>query len=191
MGVSKLIKAAPEYKRVMGVDCSTESFAFAIFEDGKLVKWGEVKFNGKTALHRLADGQTKVRAMKDILNADRVVVESAIYVQNKKTVILLAYALGAIIGALINSGSVVDEIAPVQWQRFIGNPPLTRPEKDAIMKGTPGKSASWYSNQFREARKARTKAWVREKFAIDVDSDNVSDAIGVGWYGLHGGKNGR
>lgn len=188
MGASKFIAPEPVPKRVMGVDCSSQSFAFAIFDDEELVQWGEVKFDGKTAFHRLADGQNKVRAMKDILDADKVLVESAIYVQNKKTVILLAYSLGAIIAALINSGSVVDEISPTQWQYFIGNKPLTRTEKKAIMDETPGKSASWYASQYREERKRRTKAWVKKQFGLDIDSDNVSDAIGIGWFGVKSGK---
>ena len=174
-----------EIKRVMGADCSTQSFAFAIFDEGKLSSWGEVKFNGNNVFERLADGQTKVRAMKEILNVDKVVIESAVFVQNKKTVILLAYAFGAIIAALINSGCIVEEVNPIAWQRFIGNKALTKPEKQAIMDANPGKSKTWYQNANRDFRKQRTRQWVLEKFGVDIDNDNVTDAVGLAYYGVN------
>lgn len=166
--------------RVMGADCSTQSFAFGIFEDGQLDSWGEIKFTGNTVFERLADGQNKVRAMKDIFNVDKVVIESAVYVQNKKTVILLAYAFGAIIAALINSGSVVEEVSPIFWQNKIGNKALTKAEKQAIVDANPGKSKSWYTNANRMFRKNRTRQWVLKNFGVDIDNDNVTDAIALG-----------
>lgn len=172
-------------KRVMGVDCSTQSFAFSIFDDGVLVQWGEIEFVGKTVFERLADGQAKVSALKSSLVADRVMIESAVFVQNKKTVILLAYAFGAIISALVNNGAVVDEANPLLWQRYIGNPPLTRAEKESIVKGNPGKSKSWYSAKYRDFRKNRTRQWVKKKFGLDIESDNITDAIGLGYYGAN------
>lgn len=171
----------PDAVRVMGADCSTNSFAFSIFDNGELVQFGEIEFYGKTVFERLADGQNKVRALRDKLDVDYVAIESAVFVQNKKTVILLAYSFGAIIAALINSGARVVEVAPMTWQNFIGNKVLTKAEKTVIMEATPGKSKSWYSNAFREFRKDRTRQWVADKFGYDVDSDNVTDAIALGW----------
>jgi hypothetical protein len=121
--------------------------------------------------------------MKDYLQADLVVFESAIYVQNKKTVILLAYAFGAVISALINNGAKIEEVSPLAWQNYIGNKPLTKAEKAAIEKDNPGKSKSWYQNKNREFRKQRTMDWAEAEYGIKVDSDNVSDAIGVAHYG--------
>ena len=179
----KDVAQEPKPRRVMGADCSTQSFAFSIFEDGELVKWGEVQFVGRTVFHRLADGQAKIRALKEDLKVDVVVIESAIYVQNKKTVILLAYAFGGIISALVHNGAEVVDINPLLWQRYIGNPPLTKAEKDAIVKENPGRSKSWYQNKNRETRKAKTAAWAKKKFGLDIESDNITDAIGLGWYG--------
>lgn len=180
-----IFKETKEVTRVMGADCSTQSFAFAIFNGDKLESWGEIKFNGNNVFERLADGQSKVRAMKDILNVDKVVIESAVFVQNKKTVILLAYAFGAIIAALINSGCIVVEANPIAWQRFIGNKALTKIEKQAIMDENPGKSKSWYSNKNRDFRKQRTRKWVEQEFGVDIDNDNVTDAVGLGYYGVN------
>lgn len=171
-----------EIKRVMGADCSTNSFAFSIFEGGRLVEFGEIDFKGKTVFERLADGQNKVRALRSNFDVDYVAIEGAVYVQNKKVVVQIAYAFGAIIAALINSGATVVEVAPMTWQNYIGNKVLTRQEKSAIVDAHPGKSKSWYSNEYRNLRKARTAKWVGDKFGYDISSDNVTDAIGLGYY---------
>ena len=157
------------------------SFAFSIFDDGKLVQWGEIKFSGKNVFERLADGQDKIRALRDKLQVDVVAIESAVYVQNKKTVILLAYAYGAIISALVQSGARVVEVAPMTWQNAIGNKVLTKVEKSAIVEANPGQTKSWYSNANRLFRKARTAKWVEETFGLKIDNDNVTDAIALGW----------
>lgn len=167
---------------VLGVDASTNSFAFCLMDKDGPVRWGEIKFKGNTVFERLAYGQRQIAKMKKHLNADLVVFESAIYVQNKKTVILLAYAFGAIISALINNGSKVEEVSPLQWQNFLGNKALTKIEKQAIKDEFPGKSASWYSDKNRKFRKQRTMDWARDTYGIVVESDNVSDAIGVAHY---------
>lgn len=169
--------------RVMGIDCSTNSVAFSLFHNKKLVRYGEVEFEGQNVFERLAHGQRVVRALKKELQADRVIIESAVYVQNKRTVILLSYAYGAIIAALIDSGAAVDEISPLVWQRAIGNPPLTKGEKAAIVEENPGRSKAWYSNANREFRKARTMELINEKYGTGVTSDNVSDAIAIGAVG--------
>lgn len=184
MSLFDLIKK-PGVKRVMGADCSTQSFAFSIFDDGELVQWGEIKFTGSTVFERLADGQDKVRAMRDLLQVDKVVIEGAIYVQNKKTVILLAYAFGAIISALVQSGAEVSEVSPMTWQAAIGNKPLTKAEKAAIIEANPGKSKTWYSAANRNFRKNRTREWVKENLGPDIDNDNVTDAIALGWVASH------
>lgn len=185
MSIFDLIKK-PGVKRVMGADCSTQSFAFSIFDDGELVQWGEIKFVGKNVFERLADGQDKVRALRDVLQVDKVVIEGAVYVQNKKTVILLAYAFGAIISALVQSGAEVVEMSPMTWQSRIGNKVLTKAEKAAIVEANPGKSKTWYTAANRDFRKNRTREWVKKTLGPDIDNDNVTDAIALGWVAAQG-----
>lgn len=164
---------------LLGIDVSTNSFAFCLFEKGQPVRWGEITFDGKNVFARLADGQNKVRALRDTLKAEKVVFESAVYVQNKKTVITMAYAFGAIIAALIDAGATVDEITPMEWQNAIGNKALNKAEKEEIQEANPGKSDAWYKNAYRQSRKGRTMQWVEDEYGIVVDSDNVSDAIAI------------
>ena len=175
------MKETAQPKRIMGADCSTQSFAFSIFDEKRLESYGEIFFDGPTVFHRLADAQRKIRALSLDLNVDMVYIESAVYVQNKRTVILLAYAFGAIMAALIDNGANdVEEIRPMDWQRAIGNPPLTKAEKQKIDKENPDRSASWLKNKYRNHRKQRTIDWVNNKFGITIESDNVADAIALG-----------
>lgn len=146
------------------------------------VRWGELEFKGSTVFERLAYAQRNVAAMKDQLKADLIVFEGAIYVQNKKTVILLAYAFGAVVSALMSDGADVEEVSPMEWQNYIGNKALTRVEKEDIRARTPGKSKSWYDAENRRVRKGRTTDWAKRVYGIDVSSDNVSDAVGVAHY---------
>lgn len=185
MALKKLVSGKVEAETVLGVDASTNSFAFCLYGKNGPIRWGEVKFKGSSVFERLAYAQRNITAMKEHLKADIVVFEGAIYVQNKKTVILLAYAFGAVISALINNGATIKEISPLQWQNYIGNKALTKAEKQAIVDAHPGKSKSWYDNKNREFRKQRTMDWAKDEFGVDVTSDNVSDAVGIAHYGFH------
>ena len=169
-----------EYRRIMGIDASSNSFAYSIYQDQKLVEWGEIKFDGTSVFTRLHDGQRKLSSMSERLSVDLIVFESAVFVQNKKTVVLLAYVFGALISALMDSGADVKDIPPITWQNAIGNKALNKAEKLEIQKAHPGKSSSWYSNKYREERKDRTRQWVKKTYGLDIESDNITDAIAVG-----------
>lgn len=169
---------------VLGIDASTNSVAYSLIKNGELANYGEVQFSGGNVFERLADAQAKISKIKKQLKADIVVIESAVYVQNKKTVILLAYAFGAILSAIVDKGAKVEELSPTEWQFAIGNKVLSKTEKEAIQKEYPDKSKSWYSAKYRETRKMRTMKWVKDNYDVDADTDNVSDAIAishVGW----------
>lgn len=182
MGIGKLTKVTKEVGTVLGIDASTNSLAFCLFGSDGPIKWGEIGFKGSTVWERLADGQGKMDEVRD-LNADLIVFESAVFVQNKKTVVLLAYSFGALVAAIMGDGKSVEEIPPVTWQNAIGNKPLTKAEKDKLKTDFPGKSASWYSNKSRELRKQRTMDWVQNKYGIVAESDNISDAIAIASVG--------
>lgn len=182
MGIGQLTKV--KAKRVIGIDASTNSLAFAIFEDGKPIKCGEVVFKGATVFERLHDAQKKTRALVDSgeLKADYVAIESAIMVRNIQTALDLAYVYGAIISELMVSNPEVHKVPPITWQSGIGNPNLKKHEKEAIIKANPGKSKTWYQNEGRKIRKARTLEIARKHFTIPNGSDNVGDAVGLALY---------
>jgi Holliday junction resolvasome RuvABC endonuclease subunit len=181
------LKRKPKAK-VLGIDCSTKSFAFAIFDDKKPVRAGEVFFKGGNVFERLNDAHNKIPAMIEagVLEAEYVAMEGAILVgNNARTGISLAYVYGAVIGGIMRAGLPVVTVAPLTWQTWIGNPNLKPAEKAEIKKANPGRSASWYQNAGREMRKQRTLAFARQHFTIPTNSDNVGDAVGIAWYASH------
>jgi hypothetical protein len=84
-------------------------------------------------------------------------------------------------GELIDDGRKVVEIHPITWQSFIGNKNFTKAEKLEIQKKYPGKTANWYKAKGREIRKQKTIDFCKE-LGVVVESDNVADACGIGWY---------
>lgn len=183
MAIKKLANNKP-IKTVLGIDASTNSVAFCLFDSNGPKKWGEINFLGDNVFERLSDGQRKTEAALRKLNPDLIIFESAVFVQNKKTVVLLAYSFGAIVASIMKKGTRVEEIPPITWQHAIGNKPLSKEEKLKIQKAHPDQKATWYSNKYREVRKQRTMDWVKTKFGIDVPNDNVSDAIAIASVGF-------
>ena len=179
MGLESLARV--EAKRVVGLDCSTKSLAFAVFEDGEPVTCGEVWFEGEDVLDRLDDAGDKTKALVDsgVLKADYIVMEAAIYANNMQVAIKLAYVFGAVLRELMTQNPVVVQKAPISWQTAIGNPNLTKEEKEAIKRDNPNKSQNWYQGEGRRIRKERTMDIARGYFDIAAGSDNVSDAVGI------------
>lgn len=182
MSVGNLTKV--KAKRVIGIDASTNSLAFAIFDGETPVQCGEVHFKGSTVFERLKDAKQKTRALVEsgVLQGDYVAIESAVMVRNVQVAIDLAYVYGAILGELMASNPEVHKVAPISWQSGIGNPNLKKAEKEQIKIDFPDKSKTWYSNKGREIRKKRTLDIARNYFAIDSGSDNVGDAVGLALF---------
>ena len=176
--------------RVLGIDCSTKSLAYACFDGPDALYCGEVFFEGATVFERLNDARAKTQAIidsEDVMGtdgfrADFVAIEAAIMVNNSKTVISLAYVYGAVMGVLLQNKAKVVEVYPIQWQTYIGNPNLKTGEKEFLKMENPGKSAAWYKNAGRLMRKQRSLDFAKTYFTIDSNSDNVGDAVGIAYY---------
>lgn len=166
----------------MGVDASTNSIAYSIIDKGTLIEYGEIEFEGSNIYERILDAKKKMRALQYRFNVDYIALEAAVMVRSASTGIKMAYVFGAIMGELLENGSEVIEVHPLKWQGFIGNPNLTNGEKIQIRKEFPGKTDNWYRAKNREIRKEKTLDWARKKFKIQLESDNVGDAIGIAWY---------
>jgi Holliday junction resolvasome RuvABC endonuclease subunit len=184
MGIAKTLTKV-KAKRVCGIDASTNSLAFAVFEGDKPIQCGEIYFKGATPFERLKDARRKVSVLVKagvFKEVDYIVIESAIMVRNIQTAIDLAYVYGAIMSELSEVCKQLHKVAPISWQSGIGNPNLKKAEKDAIMAEFPGKSKSWYQNKGRLLRKQRTLDIARQYFTIPTNSDNVGDAIGIALF---------
>lgn len=180
MGIASLVK--PRARRVIGIDASTSSVAFGIIENGKLVKHGKIMINGNDIYERIYDARKKVSAMHSHLMSDYIAIEGAVFVKSADVVIKLSYVYGAIISQLMQDGTKVVTVAPTSWQSFIGNKVFNKEQKAAIRIEYPGKSDTWYSNKIREVRKQRTMDFVNTKFNVNVEDNDVGDAIGIAHY---------
>lgn len=170
-------------KIILGIDASTNSMAFSIFEEGVLVKYGKINFHGRHVYEKAGDACKKLIPFLKDFNIDAVVIESAIYTNSQKTAINLAIVQGAIIGSSQFAGNrTVVSCSPVAWQRWIGNDRLTKAEKEKIKAENPGHSFSWYKQKERELRKSRTIKKVNIEFDTSIDDDDVADAVAIGWY---------
>jgi Holliday junction resolvasome RuvABC endonuclease subunit len=180
--VSSLTKLTkPKASRVLGIDSSTNSFAFCVF-DGRPIRWGKVDFYGATIYDKVLDAHKKSKAVRDLVDIDYICIESAIMVKSQDVAIKMAMIVGSIVSALTHDKNSIITVPPSAWQPFIGNKNFTNVEKESVKKDFPGKTKTWYSNKTRELRKQRTMDFFNEEFGVTVKSDNVSDAIGVAWY---------
>ena len=182
MSLAKLAKS--KGSKVLGIDASTNSFAFCLMNEEKAVKWGEITFEGADVYERILDAKNKIKSFKHTLDFDFVVIEAAISVRSVHTGIKMAYVFGAIMGELLDDGIKVVEVHPITWQSYIGNKNFTKAEKQAVKNEFPGKSENWYKGKIREIRKQRTLDFART-IGIEVQSDNVSDAAGIAWYAVN------
>lgn len=175
---------------VLGIDASTKTIAFcAMTEDGTPVAWGEMTLGDGDMYNRLGYAFTFISKLLDSMNLDEnnieCYIESAVKINNIKTTINLSYMYGIIIGALRARGIKVHEVSPITWQNYIGNKSLTAAEKQAFADQYRDKSRATVKNKIRMFRKKRTLEWVKRKFGIELQSDNVADAVGVAWYAIH------
>jgi Holliday junction resolvasome RuvABC endonuclease subunit len=179
MGIGNLTKK--KGIRIIGIDASTKSLAWAVIEDGKPLDCGESFFEGANVFERLAQAKsiTKDLVSAGTLRADYIAIEAAVKVNSVQTAMDLAYVYGAIIGELMVSNPQVHKVYPISWQGGIGNPNLTRNEKEDIKKANPGKSTSWYQNTGRKIRKAKTLVIANDFGFLPGTSDNVGDACGL------------
>lgn len=178
-----MVKITSKPKTIMSVDASTNSFAFAIFEEENLQSYGKINFEGKNAYEKLIDAGRKIGAFFELYkNIDAIVIEHTVFMNSPKTAADLALVQGAILGAAgINT---IRSVAPITWQIFIGNPKLSKQEIVDIKKKNPGKSEAWIKNYSREFRKQRTIKLIDIYYDKEVEDNDVADAIGIGHYAV-------
>lgn len=167
------------------IDASTLSMAYAYYRNGELNDYGKVAFSGANIHEKIASCAIEAYEFFQGHPTKVILVEQVVYINSPKTMADLSRAQGALLGAAALSGvKEVRTVPPIVWQGFIGNPRLTAGEKQAIKVHHPDKKPAWYKNEERRIRKQRTIAIVNKKYGIEVDDDDIADAIGVGCYGI-------
>lgn len=168
--------------RVLGIDASTNSFAFCLIENNIPTKWGKIDFAGADIYEKIYDAKIKTRAMLKELSCDYIAIEGAVLVRSPDAVIKLSYVYGVIIAELMSTGASVIAISPTAWQAFIGNKNPTKDEKAALKAAYPGYAESWYKNKMRQIRKQRTADYFNNKYKIDIKDFDVADSMGIAYY---------
>lgn len=167
------------------IDASTNSMAFALFNNHKLKSYGKIVFSGETIYEKIGDTAQKVRGFFLAYPTETILIEKTIFANSPLVAANLALSQGSLIGAAKLGGvERVYGVTPIAWQSFIGTRLLTQDEKSVIRKKHPGKSNSWYKNQEREKRKNKTIFTVNNEFNIDISDNDVADACGIGMYAL-------
>jgi Holliday junction resolvasome RuvABC endonuclease subunit len=171
---------------IFAIDASTNSMAFAIFNNKALISTGKINFVGKNNYEKVSDACKKLNSffkMYDVVDA--IVIEHTVFMNSPKTAADLALVQGAILGAAgINNIKIAGSVNPVTWQSFIGNKRLTTKEKQDIVAEFPDKSKAWYKSHERELRKQRTINFVNTYYDKQIDDNDVADACGIGHWAI-------
>lgn len=180
----KIENLFPKPKTICAIDASTNSLAFSIFEDDKLVQFGKINFYGTTTYEKVVDAGAKVKAFfQTFRGIDAVVIEHTVFMNSPKTAADLALVQGALLGAA--GVKKIRSVAPITWQNFIGNKKPSKEELAKIKLDNPGKSDSWIKTQVREQRKQKTIHFIEIQYDRIVKDNDVADAIGIGHYAIN------
>lgn len=172
--------------RIMSIDASTTSIAYAVFEGKQLVTSGKVEFSGKDVYQKIASAIGSVVTVIQDLNPEAIVIERAVFINSPKTMSELSMVQGAILaGASLAGVKIFKGTNPIAWQSYIGNGKLTKDAKILMRKANPNKSESWYKQNEREVRKQKTINFVNINYDLDISDNDIADAIGIGHYSLN------
>jgi Holliday junction resolvasome RuvABC endonuclease subunit len=173
-------------KRICAIDASTNSLAYATFDDEHLKEVGKIKFEGKDIYEKVIDAGRKSKELfKHIVNVDAIVIEHTVFMNSPKTAADLALVQGALLGAAGQSGiRIIGKVAPITWQNFIGNKKISKDEKLYIKSQNPGKSESWLKSYERELRKQRTINFINIQYDKTINDNDVADACGIGHWAI-------
>ena len=177
----------PAPSKICSIDASTNSLAFAIFENEKLVAVGKLSFTGLDTYKKISDSVRKTRAFfEHFKDVEAVVIEHTIYLNSPKTAADLALVQGAMLGGIsLNGVKTIKSINPIAWQTFLGNGRLSPQEKQLIRYDNPGRGDAWYKNKEREFRKQRTMDIIYKIYGKKIEDNDIADAIGVGHYAIN------
>jgi Holliday junction resolvasome RuvABC endonuclease subunit len=172
--------------RICSIDASTNNLAFAIFENDSLINYGKIDFVGKDIYAKINDAAEKTGPVFEKFNIDAIVIEHAVYINSPKTMSELSMVQGALLGSAMRSGiKRVGSTNPITWQTYIGNGKLTKEARSLIRKTNPGKSDSWYKQFERETRKQKTINFININYDLNIEDNDIADAIGIGHYAIN------
>jgi hypothetical protein len=175
--------------KMISVDASTTSLAFALFVFGNIEYVGKINFEGKDIYEKCIDASKKLKSFfnNDIfLNTDSLVIEHTVFMNSPKTAADLALVQGSIIGAAGASGILtIGKVSPITWQNYLGNKKLSKEEQLEVRQTNPGKSDSWYKSHERNIRKIRTIKLIEINYDRRIEDFDIADACGIGHWAIN------
>lgn len=185
--MAKLSSLTNKPNKILAIDASTNSLAFALFLGKDLLSFGKIKYSGITTYDKVLDAGKKTKAFLEAYGgADAIVIEHTVFMNSPKTAADLALVQGALLGAAGMAGvTQVKAVAPITWQNFINNKKLTKEEKFKIKQENPDRSDSWLKTYERNLRKERTINYINIQYDKVVSDNDVADAIGIGHYAIN------
>lgn len=185
--IAKIINFnATSKQKICAVDASTNSIAFAIFNNKSLESYGKLNFIGSNIYEKIGDAYVKTKALFNLYSIDAVVIEHTIFMNSPKTVSDLALVQGGILAAFWECKvKEIGSVSPITWQNYIGNKRFTKEEKIKMRKDSPNKSESWYKTQEREIRKEKTINFINLNYNKNIIDNDVADACGIGHWAIN------
>jgi len=174
----KISRLDPKPQRICSIDASTNSIAFAIFDNNELEKSGKIRFAGNRTYDKVQDAAKKAVGIFKLFEIDSIVIEHTVFMNSPKTAADLALVQGAVLGAAgLNNIGIAGSINPITWQTYIGNGKLKVEDRQKIVDDNPDKSKSFYKKLERELRKQKTINFVNINYDRSISDDDVADAI--------------
>ena len=173
-------------QKICSIDASTNTLAFAIFNNKELTYIGKLNFEGTNIYEKIGDAYAKTKALFNLYDIDAVVIEHTVFMNSPKTVSDLALIQGGILAAMWGCGvKDIGSVSPITWQNYIGNKRFTKEEKILLRKTVPNKSESWYKTQEREIRKEKTIKFINMQYDKKITDNDVADACGIGHWAIN------
>jgi hypothetical protein len=174
-------------KTICAIDASTNSLAFALFNNKKLGIVGKIKFQGNTNYEKVMDACAKTKAFFEYYGGfEAIVIEHTVFMNSPKTAADLALVQGALLGGAGLAGTKqIGRVAPITWQNYLGNKKLTKEEQLDIRSKNPDKSDSWYKTYERQIRKERTMKLIEINYNKVINDNDVADACGIGHWAIN------
>jgi len=169
--------------RIMSVDPSTNSLAFAIVDYKKLHSYGKIHLPKGDFQDKFKLINTSIPLLIKQHKPTHFIIEQSIYIQNPNTTRSLAYINGCILSAVLREGvKHVSDVGPLMWKFGIGYKNVSAQEKKVwaqSMTDTEVKKKASFE------RKERVKRIVDVEIPGHGCTDNdIIDAIGIGIWAV-------
>lgn len=163
--------------KILSVDQARHGgWAVFDYEEKRLDKYGAFNFDNKnyTFEQAVLRIESLIDELIDAYGISAVFIEDIQLRRNPQSFKRLAQLQGVLVNLFEKNEYLYDIIQPSQWQNYCNARGRTDKEVKAgvTAAGQPGKKGS----------KILSIQFVRDRFKVETDNDNLSDAICIGWY---------